>query len=365
MAGVGNASTWAPYNVTAADTLPVPVYTPEKIVLAGVLTILDLVTFLGNLLVLLSFYFEPKLRSQSFNYYIFNLAITDFLVAVTAMTFYTIDTVLGYWPFGVAMCGVWIFFDFALTFASVFTVVAISVDRLWSVTWPNHYRTHNTRRKTATLLVVVWICVFVLWTPPFIMDRLRQDDPYRCIWEPSENQDFVLVVIVIGHYVPCTIMVGCYIKVSMAMMKLGKVSANRKAAVQPTPSAWSTATSRVFKTELSEVSQQQSLPTASVTVPPNAEDQRPTDTNRGGSSSSRERRAFVTLSYILASYMVCWFPFYVLFDIYAWRPDLVPEGLYICWFWITYANSALNPVLYAFSSKDFRLAFKKVLLCKK
>lgn len=143
-------------NATQVDTLPDFVSSPDKIVLAVILTTLDVVTLLGNILVMLSFYFESKLRAQSFNYYIFNLAITDFLVAVTAMTFYTIDTLFGYWPFGIVMCGVWIFFDFALTFASVFTVVAISIDRLWSVTWANHYRTHNTRRKTVIILVIVW-----------------------------------------------------------------------------------------------------------------------------------------------------------------------------------------------------------------
>lgn len=158
---VHNTSTVTPYNeslnnVTTSEPLSGFVYTPEKIVLAVVLATLVVVTFFGNLLVMLSFYFEPKLRSLSFNYYIFNLAITDFLVAVSAMTFYTIDTLFGYWPFGITMCSVWIFLDFAMTFASVFTVVAISVDRLWSVTWPNHYRTHNTRKKTVIILVIVW-----------------------------------------------------------------------------------------------------------------------------------------------------------------------------------------------------------------
>ena len=58
-----------------------------------------------------------------------NLAITDVSVAIFAMSFYTFDVLLGYWPFGEFMCGVWIFFDYGMTFASVFTLVAISFDR--------------------------------------------------------------------------------------------------------------------------------------------------------------------------------------------------------------------------------------------
>lgn len=193
------------------------------------------------------------------------------------------------------------------------------------------------------------------------MDRLRQDDPYRCIWEPSENRDFVLVVAVIGHYVPCAIMVGCYIKVSMTMRKRSKVSANRKAGAQLTSTAWSTSSRLVTRAQnAGEVSQSSTVfgVTQSTTSVP-------TTQGNTSSSSGRERRTFVTLTYILGSYLICWFPFYVTFDLYAWRSDLVPEGLYVFWFWMTYVNSTLNPVLYAFSSKDFKLAFKKVLLCKR
>lgn len=127
----------------------------KNIILAVVLIVLDVVTAFGNLLVLLSFVIEKRLL-QPFNLFILNLAVTDFLVAITAMTFYTIDTLLGYWPFGQIMCGVWIYFDFAMTFASVFTLVAISIDRFWCVTWAIHYRMHNNQTRTTIILGVIW-----------------------------------------------------------------------------------------------------------------------------------------------------------------------------------------------------------------
>lgn len=129
--------------------------TTKNVVLAIVLTIIDIVTICGNLLVLMAFVIEKRLL-QPFNMYICNLAVTDFLVAITAMTFYTIDTLLGYWPFGKVMCGVWIYFDFAMTFSSVFTLVAISIDRFWCVTWAIHYKMHNNRFRTGIFLGVIW-----------------------------------------------------------------------------------------------------------------------------------------------------------------------------------------------------------------
>lgn len=127
----------------------------KNIILAVTLTTIDIVTIFGNLLVLVAFFVDRKLFNP-FNMFIFNLAVTDFLVAITAMTFYTIDTLFGYWPFGEIMCGIWIYFDFAMTFASVFTLVAISVDRFWCCTWAVHYRIHNNKIKTAIVLAIIW-----------------------------------------------------------------------------------------------------------------------------------------------------------------------------------------------------------------
>ena len=144
--GAGNASAAA-----AGPGSP----TVMRIVICTILFLVTFITIVGNIIVLAAFVIEKKLRTN-FTIYIANLAVTDVSVAVFAMWFYTCDVLLGYWPFGQFLCGVWIFFDYGMTFASVFTLVAISVDRMWSVMWSLHYRNHNNRKKVALSLVVVW-----------------------------------------------------------------------------------------------------------------------------------------------------------------------------------------------------------------
>ena len=100
----------------------------QKILPAILLSAFSIFTIGGNTIVLKAFYLEKKLRN-TFTSLIANLAVTDFLVGVTSMVFYTFDTVLGFWPFGQFMCGVWMFFDFCTIFASILTLVAISIDR--------------------------------------------------------------------------------------------------------------------------------------------------------------------------------------------------------------------------------------------
>ncbi|KAK7484152.1 hypothetical protein BaRGS_00024641 [Batillaria attramentaria] len=125
-------------------------------VIAGVvLYAIVLLTIVGNTLVLIAVARNKHLQTV-FNMYIVNLAITDISVAVTAMSFYATFLVLGYWPFGEFMCIVWMFFDYGMTFASVFTLLAISVDRYWSVRWIVHYRSMKTRRRAVVGIATTW-----------------------------------------------------------------------------------------------------------------------------------------------------------------------------------------------------------------
>ena len=92
------------------------VITWANIVVGSILYVIVLVTILGNLLVLVALKSDRTLRS-TFNYYIVNLAVTDVAVAVSAMSFKATQAFYGeYWPFGEALCAVWIFFDYGIIF---------------------------------------------------------------------------------------------------------------------------------------------------------------------------------------------------------------------------------------------------------
>ena len=85
-------------DTTASDVGTAPIPTVRILVCLGLFVIV-LVTIVGNIIVIVAFVIEKKLRTP-FTFYILNLAITDVSVAVTAMSFYTFDILLGWWPFG-------------------------------------------------------------------------------------------------------------------------------------------------------------------------------------------------------------------------------------------------------------------------
>ena len=136
----------------SAQGQPIP---SNSIILGVCMFVVVGVTFTANLFVLASFIAEKKLRT-TFAALIANLALVDLLVAVTAFDFYTISVMYGYWPLGEIMCGIWVVMDHVTVLASCFTLSAIGVDRMWSITWSISYRRYNTLGKAAGFIAAIW-----------------------------------------------------------------------------------------------------------------------------------------------------------------------------------------------------------------
>ncbi|XP_061175915.1 alpha-2B adrenergic receptor-like [Saccostrea echinata] len=353
----------------------------SKIVLGVFLYLIVLVTIFGNILVLVAVKSNKRLQTV-FNFYVVNLALTDVSVAVTAMSFYTLDNILGYWPFGRIMCGVWIFFDYGMTFASVFTLCIISIDRFWAVNWPIHYKSHHNKKKALGMICGVWLFTLMVWLPPCIMDRVQNyitDD--TCIWDPALNQEMVIVIGVVGHHGSFFLLFGCYLRVLFVVRRQRKII-----SAETTVDLSNSNVSRKNQATNCTVSESDDIPSVSVVCKtdnnhlkiPNLEkvnstnsESRSTNNNHQtarnqtndtkASKAIKDSRVFITLTYIIVGYIICWVPFHVVYDVTAIRPDLVSDTIYSITFWLTYINSTLNPFLYNFGSPEFRSAFREIL----
>lgn len=74
-----------------------------------------------------------------------------------------------------------------------------------------------------------------------------------------------------------------------------------------------------------------------------------------------ETKAAKTLAIIVGGFIVCWFPFFTMYMIRAFCQPCIQPLLFSVLFWLGYCNSAINPLIYALFSKEFRIAFKTIL----
>ncbi|XP_013147985.1 PREDICTED: probable G-protein coupled receptor No9 [Papilio polytes] len=76
-----------------------------------------------------------------------------------------------------------------------------------------------------------------------------------------------------------------------------------------------------------------------------------------------ETKAAKTLGIIVGGFVCCWLPFFSVYVLRAFCAHCVTPIVFSVLFWLGYCNSAINPLIYALFSKDFRFAFKRII-CK-
>lgn len=84
----------------------------------------------------------------------------------------------------------------------------------------------------------------------------------------------------------------------------------------------------------------------------------------------REIRAAKSLSIIVGLFAVCWLPVHIVNCLTLFYPNLKrPDVVMYVAIILSHANSAVNPIIYAYRIQDFRNTFRKILarhfLCRK
>ncbi|NXE01739.1 HRH1 protein, partial [Chaetorhynchus papuensis] len=76
---------------------------------------------------------------------------------------------------------------------------------------------------------------------------------------------------------------------------------------------------------------------------------------------NRERKAAKQLGVIMAAFMLCWIPYFVLFMVITFHDHERLSELHMVTIWLGYVNSTLNPFLYPLCNHNFKKTFKKIL----
>ncbi|RLV94676.1 hypothetical protein DV515_00013032 [Chloebia gouldiae] len=76
---------------------------------------------------------------------------------------------------------------------------------------------------------------------------------------------------------------------------------------------------------------------------------------------NRERKAAKQLGVIMAAFMICWIPYFVLFLVITFHDHKQLLELHRGTIWLGYINSTLNPFLYPLCNQNFKKTFKKIL----
>ncbi|XP_028573705.2 D(1A) dopamine receptor [Podarcis muralis] len=322
------------------------------------LSLLILSTLLGNTLVCAAVIRFRHLRSKVTNFFVISLAVSDLLVAVLVMPWKAVAEIAGFWPFG-SFCNIWVAFDIMCSTASILNLCVISVDRYWAISSPFRYERKMTPRAAFIMISVAWtlsvlisfIPVQLNWHKAKTTSFLDLNSTFQGVamdnCDSSLNRMYAISSSLISFYIPVAIMIVTYTRIyRIAQKQIRRISALERAAVHAKNCQTPAGNGSSMDCQQPESSFKMSF--------------------------KRETKVLKTLSVIMGVFVCCWLPFFILNCMVPFceptiqskgaEPFCISSATFDVFVWFGWANSSLNPIIYAFNA-DFRKAFSTLLGC--
>ncbi|NXS96156.1 NPFF2 protein, partial [Jacana jacana] len=273
------------------------------------------------------------------NLFILNLAVSDLLVGIFCMPTTLLDNIIAGWPFGSLVCKMSGMIQGISVSASVFTLVAIAVDRFRCIVYP--FKQKLTISTAVVIIAVIWILAVAIMCPSAVMLQVREEKHFRVIlgygnktrpvywcredWpDPGMRKIYTTVLFANIYLAPLSLMVIMYARISMAL----------------------------FNTAMPVVG-------------------KPRQEQRQG-VSKKKQKVIKMLIVVALLFTLSWLPLWTLMMLsdYANLTDLQLQiiNIYIYPFahWLAFFNSSVNPIIYGFFNENFRRGFQaafKLQLC--
>ncbi|XP_022095770.1 histamine H2 receptor-like isoform X1 [Acanthaster planci] len=290
---------------------------PVVITLASVLSIVMVISIIGNSLIILTIIFFKGMRSKT-NMFITNLACADLGVSVLCMPFSLATVIQGDWTFGPVLCNANAFFEALFLVASTHGLMAIALHKFSSLVLPLK-RIINLRRAIA-MVTFAWFIGLTCAIGPLVGLTKNVYKPGTSQCGPKYPEK--LSEKIIGLYVP---LVGIIIPLTCLILVYGVIFNTIRKYSRRLRSHTSMTEDKIFH---------------------------------------QQKRITITLFIVFVAFFICWTPYFVYSTLgFSLGFQKVPTILNVAAYWSGYTNSALNPIIYAWRAKSYRKAFRKIFCC--
>lgn len=346
--GVGGAASSSTIATIGENVAGMP--TAQTVIVSIILLTVIIGTIIGNVLVCVAVCLVRKLRRPS-NYLLVSLAVSDLCVAVLVMPTALIYEVLEEWKFGRVFCDVWVSFDVLSCTASILNLCAISVDRYWAITKPLEYGVKRTPRRMMACVALVWLGAACISLPPLlILGNEHENANGTASCTVCQNFGYQIYATLGSFYIPLTVMLFVYYQIFRAARRI--VMDERRAQTR-LEGAINGATTTASCGAATGNGEKTLGPTGNVVIgSPHQKKLR--------FQLAKERKASTTLGIIMSAFTICWLPFFILALVRPFLGDS-HQTLSSFFLWLGYANSLLNPIIYATLNRDFRKPFQEIL----
>ncbi|XP_062323510.1 adenosine receptor A1-like [Osmerus eperlanus] len=283
--------------------------------------VIAILSTVGNLLVCAAVGLNRKLRTVT-NYFLVSLAVADICVGALAIPC-AILTGVGVPRHDLYLCLLMLSVLIMLTQSSIFSLLAVAVERYVAIFMPFRYHALMTPRNAVLVILVTWVLAFLIGLVPLMGWHKTPPESGYCF--------FVLVVdmtyMVYFNFFACVLAPLVVMFLIYAQIFLTVKRQMRRIAAE----------------RLGGAAEGQAARAANM---------------------KKELKTATSLFLVLFLFTACWIPLHVINCFLLLCPHCpVPLELLLTAIILSHANSAVNPFLYAYKMKVFRESFKAIFLC--
>ncbi|XP_078466186.1 adenosine receptor A1-like [Lampetra planeri] len=305
-------------------TLPIEAESPSQVSLNVPYILLELVIALlssvGNLLVCVAVMKNRRLRTVT-NYFLVSLAVADVCVGAVAIPC-AIMTDLGLPRHNFLLCVLMLSVLIMLTQSSIFSLLAIAVDRYVAIFSPFRYKVIMTHRNALITIVLTWLVAFLIGLVPAMGWHKGSPSDSYCYFVAVVDMNYMVYFNFFGCVLtPLLIMFVIYARIFLQVRyQLRRIANEARGGA---------------------------------------------GNERSMQSLTKEVKTATSLFLVLFLFTVCWIPLHVLNCISLLCPgNNTPYGLLLAAIILSHANSVVNPFLYAYRMKSYRRAFLSLIMCR-
>ncbi|KAM8895044.1 galanin receptor type 1b [Spinachia spinachia] len=257
-----------------------------------------------------------KRTSSPTNIFILNLSVADFSFLLFCVPLQATIYSLPEWLFGAGLCKFGHYVSTASMLVSIFTLVAMSADRYVAVVLSKKSRCVRSRRNALVGVCVIWtlslVCAVPVAQHQVLTDHPSAPNSTFCWqrWSGASRRTYRVTMLLIGYLLPLLLISCCYSKVLCYLQKKMK--------------------------------------------------------NMSRKSERSKRKTAHTVLLVVTAFTICWMPHHIISMWVEFGTFPLNDATFafrIVSHCLSYGNSCVNPVLYAFLSENFRKACRQVFTC--
>ncbi|XP_034566015.1 opsin 4xa [Notolabrus celidotus] len=205
----------------------VDVHDHAHYIVAFFVLVIGTVGVTGNALVMYAFFSNKKLRTPP-NLFIMNLAVSDFLMAITQSPIFFVNSLYKGWIFGETGCKIYAFCGALFGITSMINLLAISIDRYIVITKPLQAIQWTSKRRTWIIIGLVWLYSLAWSLAPllgwssYIPEGLMTSCTWDYVTSTPANKSYTLMLCCFVFFIPLGIISYCYLCMFLAIRRASR-----------------------------------------------------------------------------------------------------------------------------------------------